>query len=195
LINFCPETLFESFLCGFEGCGFFYEVKVGEDTNDFGEAMGLENIQELECLLQRIQRFLSMREDSVYHFEAKRAVDHKEDEICNFTNVNHAINIVGTFYECQSSFPPTDNCDRTLGFTEGLLRIPANEAFQESGFPDARGAYDSHDDWGGIFIWCTVDKGNVKTSLALFCSTTALSVRSPPRFRSKCLAHGMRSAE
>jgi len=54
LVYFCPETLFESFLCGFEGCSFFYEVKVGEDTYDFGEAVGLEDIEELECLLQRI---------------------------------------------------------------------------------------------------------------------------------------------
>lgn len=59
LIYFCPETLFKSFFCGFEGCSFFNEVKVGEDTYDFGEAVGLEDIEELERLLQRIQLFFN----------------------------------------------------------------------------------------------------------------------------------------
>lgn len=51
LVDFCPESLFEGFLCGFEGGGFFDEVEVGKDTDDFGEAMGLEDVEKLEGFL------------------------------------------------------------------------------------------------------------------------------------------------
>lgn len=126
----------------------------------------------------------------MYHFKAKGAVDHKKDEICNFTNINHAIEIVGTFYEGESSFLPTDDCNGTLGYTQGLFCVPADETFEEGGFPDAGGAYDGDYDWGRVFMWGAVDKGNMEASLALFCSTTALPVCSPARFRGKCLSDG-----
>lgn len=53
LVDFSPETFLESFFCVFECCGFFNEVEVSEDANYFGEAMGLEDIEELECFLDQ----------------------------------------------------------------------------------------------------------------------------------------------
>lgn len=51
LIDFGPETLFERFLGILEyGC-LFDEVEVGENSDDFGKAMSLEDVEKLECFL------------------------------------------------------------------------------------------------------------------------------------------------
>jgi hypothetical protein len=51
LVYFGPEALFECFFGIFEGCGFFDEVEVGEDANDFGEAVRLEDVEEFKTFL------------------------------------------------------------------------------------------------------------------------------------------------
>jgi len=126
----------------------------------------------------------------LYHFKAKGTIDHEKDEICNFTNVNHAIEIVGTFNKSESPFLPANDCDGTLGFAQSLFCVSADETFEESGFPDTGGANDGDDDRGRVFMRGTADKGNMEASLALFCSPTALSVCSPARIRGKCLGDG-----
>ena len=51
LVNFCPESLLQSFLGCAEGCSFLNKVKVGEHTDDFREPMRLENVEEFERFL------------------------------------------------------------------------------------------------------------------------------------------------
>ena len=54
LVDLRPEALFQGFLCGAERRGFFDEVEVGEDADDFGEAVRLEDVQELERFLYSV---------------------------------------------------------------------------------------------------------------------------------------------
>ena len=56
LVDFCPKAFLESLLSVFEGRGLLDEVEVGENTNDFGEAVGLEDVEELERFLGRGRR-------------------------------------------------------------------------------------------------------------------------------------------
>lgn len=51
LIDFRPETLLEGLLGGTLCSDLFYEIKVSENTDDFREAVRLENVDELECFL------------------------------------------------------------------------------------------------------------------------------------------------
>ena len=51
LIDLGPESVFESFLSVFQGGGFLDQVEVGEEAENFGEAVGLEDIKELEGFL------------------------------------------------------------------------------------------------------------------------------------------------
>ena len=55
LVNFCPEAFLQSFLGRFEGRGLLDEVEVGEHADDFGEAMRLEDVEELERFLGRVR--------------------------------------------------------------------------------------------------------------------------------------------
>ena len=52
LVNLGPEALFQSLLCSTEGSGLPDEVEVCEDADDFGETVGLQNIEELKCFLR-----------------------------------------------------------------------------------------------------------------------------------------------
>ena len=51
LIDFCPETLFESLLCHTKGSLFLDEVEMRKDADDFRKTMYLENVEEFEIFL------------------------------------------------------------------------------------------------------------------------------------------------
>ena len=51
LVDFCPESLFESFFGHSDEGGLFDEVEVGEDADDFGEAVRLEDVEEFKSFL------------------------------------------------------------------------------------------------------------------------------------------------
>ena len=51
LIDFGPEALLESLFGGALGGDFFDEIKVGKDTDDFGEAVRLQDVEELKGFL------------------------------------------------------------------------------------------------------------------------------------------------
>ena len=59
LVDFRPEALLEHLLGGAQRRGFLDEVEVGKDADDLGEAMGLEDVEELEgflwCVLAAIE--------------------------------------------------------------------------------------------------------------------------------------------
>lgn len=52
LVDFCPESLFEGFFGRSNEGGFFDEVEVGKDANDFGKAVGLEDVEEFKSFLR-----------------------------------------------------------------------------------------------------------------------------------------------
>ena len=82
--------MFESFLEPFSRLPqlfvFLEEVKVGKNAHDVWEAVALEEGQELEC----------------FHFEAERCVDDQDHHICNFREVDHRGEVVGTLDQSDS---------------------------------------------------------------------------------------------
>ena len=50
LLHFSPETLLQSLLDLLEGLLVLERVEMCEDTHHLGEAMGLQDVQELKCL-------------------------------------------------------------------------------------------------------------------------------------------------
>ena len=48
LINFSPEALFQGLFSRTQSGCLFDEVEMGENANDFWEAMGLEDVEELK---------------------------------------------------------------------------------------------------------------------------------------------------
>ena len=63
LLHFSPETLLQSLLDLLEGLLVPEHVKMCEDTHHLGEAVGLEDIQELKC----------------FYFKSKTGVNQKEN--------------------------------------------------------------------------------------------------------------------
>lgn len=55
LVYFRPKTFFEGFFGDFQSSSLFNEVEMGENADDFWEAMRLKNIQKLKCLLKLVQ--------------------------------------------------------------------------------------------------------------------------------------------
>lgn len=53
LIYLRPETLFEGLFSVLERSSFFNEVEMSEDSNDFGETVGLEDIEEFKRFLEK----------------------------------------------------------------------------------------------------------------------------------------------
>jgi hypothetical protein len=58
-----------------------------------------------------------------HHLETKGAIDHQEDQVCDFANVDHRIDIIVAFYESEAPLFATHNSDRSLGLVESLLRV------------------------------------------------------------------------
>ena len=52
LVDLGPESMFQSFLGVFQGGGFLDQVEVGEEAEDFGKAVRLENIEEFKGFLR-----------------------------------------------------------------------------------------------------------------------------------------------
>ena len=52
LIDLCPEAFLESFFGVAESSCFFYEIEMGQDTNDFGKTVRLENVEKFKSLLR-----------------------------------------------------------------------------------------------------------------------------------------------
>ena len=70
---------------------------MGEDTDDFWKAMGLEHVQEFKRFLSK-QCVPGMRYNGryTYHLEAERSVNHAKNEVDNFANVDHRIEVIVT---------------------------------------------------------------------------------------------------
>ncbi len=55
-----------------------------------------------------------------FHFETERSVDQDEDEVCDFGNVDHHIDVIRTFYKCEATLLPRNDGHRTLNIRDGL---------------------------------------------------------------------------
>ena len=49
-----------------------------------------------------------------HHFKPKRAVNHEQHKICNFTDVNHAVEVIVAFDKRQTPLLASNDCDGTL---------------------------------------------------------------------------------
>lgn len=50
------------------------------------------------------------------HFEAKRAINHQENQVHDLAYVDHGVEVIVTLNEGQSSFLPSYNRDRAFSF-------------------------------------------------------------------------------
>jgi hypothetical protein len=139
--------MLESFFLQLERFLLPEQIQVRQDTEDVSwHTARAQHIQKLHCL----------------HLEAVVAVDHKENNVDDFRNVDHAGERVGgTFYECETPPFRRDDCDRSGGRGEGLLRVAPNERLDQCGFAYAGRANDADDD-GRCFFGKAVDEGDVK---------------------------------
>lgn len=141
LVDLGPEALLEGLFGVFECRGLLDEVEVGEDADDLGEAMGLEDVEELEGL----------------HLEAEGAVDHEEDEVGDFANVDHAVDVVVALDEGEAALLAADDGDGAFGVVEGLLGEPADETLEQRRLSNTGWADNGDDDGGRVFIGSSVD--------------------------------------
>ena len=70
MVYFGPKTFLQGLFGVLEGSGFLDEVEVGEDANDFGKAVRLEDVEELECFLVADQLEQDFQRRRTHHFEA-----------------------------------------------------------------------------------------------------------------------------
>ena len=86
-------------------------VQMGQNTHDLGETVRLEDVEELKGL----------------HLETKAGVDHQQDQVCNFGNVDHAVQVIVAFNEGQTPLLATDHRNRTLDLRERVLGEPLHQ--------------------------------------------------------------------
>jgi hypothetical protein len=89
------------------------------------------------------------------HLEAERTIDHEQDEISNFADVNHGIDVIIALDKGEVTVFTADNGDGAVDGVEGLFSVAANETFEKRGFTNARGPYDSYNDGRGILNRCS----------------------------------------
>lgn len=122
VVHFGPEAVLESLLLSLEGGCFFNEVEVGEDGDDFRQAVRV----------QRRQRFES------FHLKTKRAVHEQEHEVGHFGHIHHGAHVVGRLNEGQSPAFARDNSDGTFdvrhcGFGEAAHKTPDQSRLADLG--------------------------------------------------------------
>ena len=113
-----------------------------------------------------------------YHLKTERTVHHEQYEIGDFSNVNHTIEVVVTFDESEAFFFAADHCDWPFCFIQSLFRITSNKAFEQGSFTDTWRTNYSNDDRWWVVIGCTIDEGDMKTSLITLDVAPSLAVCS-----------------
>ena len=81
-----------------------------------------------------------------HHFKPVRAINHEQDKIGDFCNINHGVEVVVAFEEGDPFLLSTNNRNGTLDMIEGLLGESSYQGLHERGLADARGADDGDDD-------------------------------------------------
>lgn len=91
---------------------------MGEKTNDFGESVGLENVEKLERFLESAR---SSTRAVAHHFKAKTTVNHQQDQIHDLSQINHAIQIVSAFHKSDSPRLARYHRDGTLRLVQRVF--------------------------------------------------------------------------
>lgn len=151
-VGLCCESSLEALLCGADGGGLFDEIQMGENAHDLGEAVCLEDVEKFHRL----------------HFKAKRRINHEEDKIGNLADVDHGVEVVATFNECEPALFSTDDCDGPSDIFECVLGVFPNETSHECCLANALRPHDGNNDgWGFIFVG-SVDQWYMKSLLVSF---------------------------
>merc|ERR1719259_1051542 len=86
LVNLSPESLFQILLCSLKCLGIFKCVQMGKNTHNPRKSMNLTNIEELKNL----------------HLKSKTGVHQQKNKVSHLGNINHGVDVIGTFYQGQS---------------------------------------------------------------------------------------------
>ena len=127
------------------------------------------------------------KNNETHHFKTIRAIDHKQNEVRNFGNVDHGIEVIIAFNECNALLLSADDSYRALYVTEGLFSVASNERLHERGLADAGWADNCDDGRRGLVIGSAVDEGDMKTSLVALSGATTLSVCPATGLGGECL--------
>ena len=115
LVHLRPEPLLEVLLGALQRLSVLEGVEVREDAHDPGEAVHLADVQELEYL----------------HLKAEAGIHKQQDQVSNFCNINHGVDIIRTLYEGKPSLLTRHHGDRTLDVGQGLSGEVLNQAVQQ----------------------------------------------------------------
>lgn len=93
-----------------------------------------------------------------HHFEAIGTVNHEEDKVSDLANVNHGVEVIVAFDECQPSPLTTDDSDWSTNLVQGLFGIPADETPDESAFTDSGRTNNGDYDWRRLVVRSPVNQ-------------------------------------
>ena len=118
IVDFSPETMFQTLLGGLERLCLFNEVEMSQYANDLGKTMRLQDVEELHGL----------------HLEAVVSIDHEQTDIHHFRNIDHGGERVGrTFYECEAAALRGNDGKRSGWRGKRLLGVAPDQTLDERG--------------------------------------------------------------
>lgn len=122
IVQLAPKTVLEPLLCRAQCALLLEQIQMGQDTEDIaGHTAGSQNVQELHCL----------------HLITIVGIDHEKHNIRNLGHIDHAREgFRRTLEESESPLLGRNNGQWALRRAEGLLRITADQGFNEGGFAD-----------------------------------------------------------
>ena len=90
--------MLENLFLHLNGFGRLYRIQVGQNAHNLGHPMHLADVQELKYL----------------HLKTETGVDHQEDQICTFSYIDHAVDIIVALDQRNSSLLGGDDRNRTV---------------------------------------------------------------------------------
>jgi hypothetical protein len=153
----------------------------------FGKPWDWRMLRNSKVSCARCYEFAESKKTKTNHLETIRCVDHEEDQVRNLADVDHRVEVIIGFDECEPPLFSTDDGDWALGFLEGLFRVTTDETLEEGSLSDPWGSnYGDDDRWWSV-VGSSIDQGNMKASLVALYVPAALTVSASARLRRKCL--------
>lgn len=81
-----------------------------------------------------------------YHFKSETTVNHEQDQVDDFAQINHTVQIVSAFDKGNSPSLARYDSDRSLRLTEVVLCETLDERFEQCRLSDSWRSDDSDDD-------------------------------------------------
>lgn len=117
--------------------------------------------QDTKDISRHTRRSEDVEELHSLHLKAVVSVDHEEDNVGNLGDVDHGLELVGTFEEGQALLLRGDDGDGPLRVGDGLFGIPSDQRLEERRLADAWRADDGNQAWRGD-VGESVDEGNME---------------------------------